>query len=175
MNIHRSNTLKEDKDEWCTPQWLFDRLNEEFKFYLDACADRYNSLTMTYYCKEHSALENKWNKGPVFMNPPYSQAAKFLERAAEQSAKYGITVVALVNANTDTKWFAKAVETASEVRLLTGRVSFVRPDGTLGKGNSKGQCIIIWKGSQSWIAYSRGFLGKRCYISVVNLKGLVNE
>ena len=70
----------------------------------------------------------------------------FLSRANEQAKKHNITVVALINANTDTKWFAEAARTANEIRLITGRVGFVKPSGEKANGNTKGQCLIIWRG-----------------------------
>jgi len=145
--VGKSETTKEDKDIWQTPKYIFDALDNEFHFYIDACASEENALCFHYFTEENSALDNEWIAGNVFINPPYSQTALFLERAAQQARKRGCTVVALVNANTDTKWFAEAVATANEVRLITGRISFVKPDGTSCKGqNTKGQCLIIWRG-----------------------------
>ena len=146
--VSKSETAKEDKDLWQTPKYIFDALDNEFHFEMDVCATEKNALCFHYFTEENSALTNQWRTGNSFLNPPYSQTALFLERAAQQAQKNNITVVALVNANTDTKWFAEAVITANEVRLLTGRISFIKPEGTKGKGqNPKGQCLIIWRGN----------------------------
>ena len=70
-----------------------------------------------------------------------------MERAVQQAKVNNVIVVALVNANTDTKWFADAVKSANEVRLFTGRIGFIKPDGKKASGNPKGQCLIIWRGN----------------------------
>jgi len=53
------------------------------------------------------------------------QAADFLERAADQAVKHDLTIVAIVNANTSAKWWHEAQENAHQVRLITGRISFI--------------------------------------------------
>jgi phage N-6-adenine-methyltransferase len=100
--------------------------------------------------KKNSCIDNEWAdfyNCSGFMNPPYSQTALFLEQAAQQAKRYNITVVALVNANTDTKWFADAVKSSNEIRLITGRIGFNSPSGKKANGNTKGSCLIIWRGN----------------------------
>ncbi len=41
------------KDDWGTPQDLFDALNEEFNFTLDPCADNNNHKCAKYYTIEN--------------------------------------------------------------------------------------------------------------------------
>ena len=83
-------------DEWRTPKWLFDELNEEFNFDIDLCATKENSKD-TRYCKDY--LNNKvgytfddsvigkeivWDLIEcAFMNPPYSNPRPFIEKAWE--------------------------------------------------------------------------------------------
>ena len=166
--VSKTNTPEKDKDTWQTPKAIFNALDNEFLFDFDACADKVNALCVNYFSQENSALEINWSGCGVsfFMNPPYSKTALFLERAAQQAKEHNITVVALVNANTDTKWFSEAAKTANEIRLITGRISFIKPDGTTGKGqNSKGQCLIIWRGNCQ----------TPCTISMVSKKGLEQQ
>ncbi len=148
--VNKTSTPEADKDLWQTPKALFVALNEEFDFKVDICASHSNAFLDEYFTEEYSALENEWDEyygDSAFMNPPYSKTGEFLERAYDQARTYNITVVALVNANCDTKWFAEAASTANEIRLITGRVSFVSP-ATERKscGNTRGQCLIIWRG-----------------------------
>jgi phage N-6-adenine-methyltransferase len=149
--VNKSSTAADQKDLWQTPKNIFNALDQEFDFDVDICASEDNKLLPDYFTEERSALTNHWNiysrAFSAFMNPPYSQTQLFMERAAEQSNLHNITVVALVNANTDTKWFADAVKSANEVRLLTGRVGFIKSTGGKSNGNTKGQCIIIWRGN----------------------------
>jgi phage N-6-adenine-methyltransferase len=155
--VNKTSTPESDKDSWQTPIELFNALDMEFNFVLDACASEKNALCKLYFTKERCAINNDWydlladfdqfQRGSVFINPPYSMTREFLHAARIEAKDLNITVVALVNANTDTKWFAEAVETANEIRLITGRVGFVRADGKKANGNTKGQCLIIWRGN----------------------------
>ena len=145
--VNKTDTPPESKDLWQTPQSLFNNLNNEFGFTVDVCASASNKLCFRHFSKEKSALENEWYDGAHFMNPPYSETSMFLLYAADQAKKNNVDVVALVNANTDTKWFSDAVKSANEVRLISGRIAFVKPDGKKANGNTKGQCLIIWRGN----------------------------
>ena len=155
--VNKTDTPSAEKDLWQTPKELFDAIDQEFYFDLDVCASADNHLCNDFFSEKVSALDNEWahhsRNGRLFknkicfINPPYSQTELFMQRSAEQAKKHNLTVVALVNANTDTKWFSDAVKSANEVRLLTGRIGFVKPDGKKASGNPKGQCLIIWRGN----------------------------
>jgi len=162
--VNKTNTPESEKDLWQTPASIFRALDKEFNFKLDVCADEENTLCDHFFTAENSALNNKWLDS-FFINPPYSQTQEFLHEASRQSKLRNLTGVALVNANTDAKWFSDAVKTASEVRLISGRVSFVKPDGKKASGNPKGQCLIIW----------RGICKTPCVISVVDRDDMINE
>ena len=154
--VNKTSTPADEKDSWQTPQDLYDDLNKEFNFNVDVCASIKNHLCDYFFTEVFSSLDNEWDAfseeagyytDSMFLNPPYSQTQLFLERAAQQAKLHNITVVALVNANTDTKWFADAVKSANEVRLFTGRIGFIKPDGKKTNRNPKGQCLIIWRGN----------------------------
>lgn len=49
--------------EWATPQDFFDRLNDEFHFTLDPCADDHNHKCDTYYTEKENGLEQCWGGG----------------------------------------------------------------------------------------------------------------
>tara|TARA_R110000787_G_scaffold267173_1_gene373478 strand:+ start:939 stop:1460 length:522 start_codon:yes stop_codon:yes gene_type:complete len=148
--VSKTDTTVAEKDLWQTPQELFDAIDQEFDFSVDLCASKDNKLCRQFFSEEDSALIEEWcffTNTSCFINPPYSQTELFMKRSAEQAKKHNLTVVAVVNANTDTKWFSDAVKSANEVRLLTGRIGFIKPDGKKASGNPKGQCLIIWRGN----------------------------
>lgn len=64
------------KDDWGTPQDLFNTLNEEFNFTLDPCADNNNHKCAKYYTIEQDGLAQSWAGETVFCNPPYSRKTK---------------------------------------------------------------------------------------------------
>lgn len=115
-------TQSRASDEWRTPLPLFDLLDREFKFTLDAAATFANALVSEYYTAENSGLENEWY-GRVFCNPPYSQVRKWAKKAYEVAWSSKATVVFLVAARTDTQFWWDHMRYA-EVRFLKGRLRF---------------------------------------------------
>lgn len=55
MNTDAIFSRKEDT--WATPQAFFDKLNEEFLFTLDPCADDHNHKCDKYYTIEQDGLK----------------------------------------------------------------------------------------------------------------------
>lgn len=111
-------------DSWRTPKWLFDVLNKEFGFVLDAAASRQNALCAKFYTKEDSGLDHAWPVGRwTFCNPPYSLCDKFAEKAAKELERGGFSVL-LVPARVETRWFCKSVHGIAQIRFFKGRVRF---------------------------------------------------
>ena len=118
MSIHFSGKT----DLWSTPQGFFDVLNKEFKFDLDVCATHENAKCAEYFMESDDGLAQEW-RGVVWCNPPYGRAiGKWIEKA-DISASAGSTVVCLVPARTDTRWWHEYVIN-HEVRFIKGRLKF---------------------------------------------------
>lgn len=47
-------------DNWATPQDFFDKLNEEFHFTLDPCADEVNHKCDQFFTREQDGLSQDW-------------------------------------------------------------------------------------------------------------------
>ena len=109
-------------DDWSTPQALFDLLNDEFNFTLDVCASEQNHKCKKYYTEEDDGLKKNW-RGVCWMNPPYGDVIQAWVEKAFQSALDGATVVCLVPARTDTRWWWDFC-IHGEVRFLKGRLKF---------------------------------------------------
>ena len=58
--------LSTGKDDWGTPQKLYDALNKEFGFTMDACADNTNYKHENYYTVETDGLKADWGGKPCF-------------------------------------------------------------------------------------------------------------
>lgn len=70
-------------DEWATPLRLFRKLDDEFHFSIDVCADETNRKCDRYYSKEEDGLKQQWN-GVCWMNPPYGRAiGQWMEKAVK--------------------------------------------------------------------------------------------
>jgi hypothetical protein len=90
-------------DEWETPPEVFAPLHAEFGFTLDVCATDDNAKCERYFTKADDGLAKLW-VGVCWMNPPYSEVARWVAKAAE-AARGGSTVVYLVRSTTDTAWW----------------------------------------------------------------------
>ena len=113
-------------DQWETPQDFFNKLNEEFSFTLDPCADAKNHKCEKYFTKEMNGLNQSWEGERVFCNPPYGREIKnWVKKLAESGAEL---VVMLIPARTDTEYFHKYIYGKTEIRFIKGRLKF---------GNSK--------------------------------------
>ena len=120
-----SGLMSSSSNEWETPQGFFDALDAEFGFTLDAAATAGNTKCKRYYAKDDDALCQRW-PGVVWCNPPYGRAiGKFVRKGWEEAQK-GSTVVMLIPARTDTRYWHDYVMRASEVRLVAGRLRFSR-------------------------------------------------
>ena len=114
------------KEEWETPQDFFDKLNKEFNFDLDPCADSKNAKCINFFTKEENGLEKDWEGHCVFCNPPYGRTstAQWIEKCANEAKKPNTTVVMLIPARTDTIAFHKYIYNKAEIRFVKGRLKF---------------------------------------------------
>lgn len=114
-----------EKDNWETPQDLFDKLDDEFHFTLDAASSDLNAKCEKHYTVEDDGLSQSWAGNNVFLNPPYGRNMKdWMRKAYEESQAENTTVVVLVPARTDTAWFHDYVYGKAELRFLRGRLKF---------------------------------------------------
>ena len=110
-------------DLWETPQDLFDKLNNEFHFTLDVCATQENAKCDSFYTKEQDGLSQPW-KGVVWCNPPYGKQIGSWVRRGFFASLSGNTVVMLLPARTDTRWFHEYIYGEAEIRFIRGRLKF---------------------------------------------------
>ncbi len=117
--------LSSKTDNWATPQDFFDKLNEEFHFTLDPCANEENHKCDLFYTKEQDGLTKDWGGHVVFCNPPYGkEIADWVRYSYEQSQKPNTTVVMLIPARTDTRYFHDYIYGKAEIRFIKGRLKF---------------------------------------------------
>lgn len=116
MTVHFSSV----KDDWETPQYILDELDREFNFDADGACTAENCKFGICFTDTFNA---DWKGLTVFMNPPYGRGiGKFIEKAYNESLK-GATVVCLLPARVDTKWFHDYC-LKGEVRFVKGRIKF---------------------------------------------------
>lgn len=132
------------KEDWETPQDFFDKLNDEFHFTLDPCADKYNHKCNLYFTKEQDGLKQDWQGHTVFCNPPYGRknTGDWMRKCSEEARKPNTTVVMLVPARTDTKAFHEYIYHRSEIRFVRGRLKF---GGSKNAAPFPSMVVIFWK------------------------------
>ncbi len=108
-------------DLWATPQAFFDKLNEEFHFTLDPCANNENHKCERYFTAQQDGLLQDWGGHIVFCNPPYGRVLrKWVEKCSSESQKPNTLVVMLIPARTDTSYFHDFIYNKAEVRFIRG-------------------------------------------------------
>ena len=129
-------------DLWSTPQDFYDKLNDEFHFTLDPCATHDNHKTEKYFTIEDDGLAQDWSNDIVFMNPPYGRViGDWIKKAKESNT----TVVCLVPARTDTRWWHdNVINDAAEIRFINGRLKF----GGQKKSAPFPSAVVIYKSKE---------------------------
>jgi hypothetical protein len=128
-------------DEWLTPPSLLASLGS---FDLDPCAPivRPWPTASRHFTIADDGLTHPWH-GRVWLNPPYSQAGKWLNRLAEHGDG-----LALIFARTETRlWFTHVWPHASALLFLRGRLVFHRIDGRPAAANAGAPHVLIAYGA----------------------------
>ena len=147
MKKHDAKVLFSSKSmEWATPRDFFRQLNTEFAFDLDPCAQSHNALCSKFFTPEEDGLIQDWGGHTAFVNPPYGRGIKdWVRKAYEEGQKENTTVVMLIPARTDTRYWHQYVMNSDEIRLIKGRLKF-------GGGNHSApfpSAVVVFKGSES--------------------------
>jgi len=109
--------------DWATPVEFFKELDREFSFTLDVCATAENTKCTNFFTEAQDGLLQPW-RGVCWMNPPYGKdISKWVRKALEASLFLEATVVCLLPARTDTRWF-HAYCLQGELRWIKGRLKF---------------------------------------------------
>jgi phage N-6-adenine-methyltransferase len=118
-------------DDWPTPQAFFDMLDAEFDFEVDLCASSENAKCPLWFGPDHpdpdrrDGLAQDWSGLRGWCNPPYGRGIGAWMRKAVEAAAAGSTIVCLVPARTDTRWFQDyLIDTGAELRFVRGRLTF---------------------------------------------------
>lgn len=90
-------------------------------------------LVANHYTEADDGLAREWH-GNVWCNPPYGRViAVWIAKAiAEVKRDPRRSVVLLVPAKSDTRWWADAKAAGFEAITITGRIRFLEPDGAGG-------------------------------------------
>lgn len=138
-------------DMWATPVQVFDRMCEMcgVRPVLDVCATAKTAKCEVWYGpggRSANGLLKAWD-ATWWCNPPYSEAAKWVAKAHEETARRpDVNGLMLVFSKTDTAWWHKYVEGhADTVRphFHRGRIRFVGADGRTGRNTAPYPSVVL--------------------------------
>lgn len=134
MKVHFSS----ETNLWATPMSFFQKYDALYGFELDVCASVENAKCKRFFTKEDDGLKQEWT-GVCWMNPPYGREIGLWMKKAWESE---VTVVCLVPARTDTKWWHDYA--------MKGEIEFIR--GRLKFGNAKNSApfpsaMVVYRGN----------------------------
>lgn len=155
---------KFDKNTWQTPKYVFNWLNNIYRFDIDGCASAENALCYEFIDKKFDFLtcsmrgfQNSCEKESlnIYVNPPYSDPLPFVKRAGELK-ELGHLVVMLLPADKSTEWFHLVEQYATDLFDIvgyrdekgdfhSGRIKFLNPlTGEEAGGNNKGSMVAVF-------------------------------
>ena len=106
---------------------IFEQLDAEFHFTLDAAASVENAKCDRFFTKEMDALKQDWGKEVVWCNPPGHppEEIEHWVRAGMAAAIKGATVVMLLPLRTHEAWFHTYCVGLGELRFLQPKSPFL--------------------------------------------------
>jgi hypothetical protein len=126
----------EERDNWETPKWLFNKLDEQYNFDVDCCASPRNKKTFNF--------SNNFLNSPVietfecaWMNPPFSKATEMFEHFFKIVRK-GVCIYRCDNLETKL-WQEVILKNATWILIPNGRISY---EGKAGKGSRFPSALI---------------------------------
>ncbi|MBO0441497.1 DNA N-6-adenine-methyltransferase [Candidatus Enterococcus ikei] len=133
------------KQDWETPQYLYEQLDSQYHFDLDAAASHSNAKAPKYFTEEDDALQQDWGLyNSIFCNPPYSTKMQneFVKKAYETYKKHNNTIVLLIPARTGTWRWHKYIFGKARIDFLEGRLHF-ETNGNRHKINAPFDSAIV--------------------------------
>lgn len=142
------------RNEYRTPDWVYNPLNRVFDFTLDVAATPENAKTEMYYTIDDNGLSQEWGgielpsgmRHNVFNNPPWSLGVygDWVKRASDEFIRWGITVVQVLPFKPETKGFRPVWDYAKYLILPEQRIAFDLPDGTPSSGATFFSCVAVF-------------------------------
>lgn len=125
------------RDEWRTPQWLFDILHKQYKFTFDCCANSHNTKVFIYGQDFLGINKQQLMSGVCWMNPPFTKVKEMFEHFFKVVNK-GVAIYRCDNMETKI-WQEIIFPHASWVFVFDKRISY---EGMSGKGSRFPSALI---------------------------------
>jgi len=129
-----------ERDEWETPQVLWDLLDNQYSFGLDCCAN-YNNTKSKFFAPDFISINSQSllvkNGECCWMNPPFSKAYEMFKHFFKVVSK-GVVIYRCDNIETKI-WQDIILKNASWIFIFKGRISY---EGMEGKGSRFPSALI---------------------------------
>lgn len=144
-------------DTWATPVQVFDRACEMCGVWpqLDVCATAKTAKCIAWYGPGGLAangLLKAWRR-PWWCNPPYSEAAKWVAKAYDETVRRpDVNGLLLVFSKTDTAWWHTYVEGHAGIvrpHFWRGRIRFMGADGRAGRNTAPYPSVVLHFGRRT--------------------------
>ena len=138
-------------DDRRTPRELYDALDREFGFTLDAAASDENALCERYFTAEQDGLVESWGAERVWCNPPFSSLPQWVRKAWLEHERAQLIVMLIPANRTALRWWGEMVEPYRDrgdvltTRFIQGRVEFLAPGDPNRRGGAPFGCaLLVW-------------------------------
>lgn len=144
----KRNNKGKTNDLFRTPDFIFNQLNNIYKFDLDVACTSLDKKCTNGICFDlgQNALQMDW-RGNIFCNPPFSMKSEFILKAINEveSRRANIVVMLLPLNSISNKIYHEKVFGKYEYEVLKGRISFLDLENKPVKYNDTGTIIIYFK------------------------------
>ena len=137
--------MTSNREDWETPQSLFDALDAEHHFTLDPCSTHENAKCEKHYTKEDDGLSKSWGGEVVFCNPPYGKEIGDWCAKCALEAIHGTEIVLLIPSRTDTRYFHDYLYRNPLARLefIKGRLKFEQGGESLASAPFRSLLVFL--------------------------------
>lgn len=128
------------RDDWETPQWLFNKLEKEFEFDFDCCASEENHKC-NFWSDEFLEVDTDkqaglYNDEVAWINPPFSKAKEMIEHFFE-IVERGVGIYR--SDNIETQIWSLIFKEADWIFVFNKRICY---EGHEGKGARFGSSLF---------------------------------
>ena len=132
-----------NKQDWGTPQRLFDHLNGLFGFTVDGCAHAGNNKLPRYWTEEQDCFNQSWKGEKIWFNPPFDEKERWHKEIVkrlreEREISYPMNapdVFMLIPLDTSTRLWQEIISSpwVHVIYAIKGKIRFVESRGSDGR------------------------------------------
>ena len=149
MNKNAMKSTTNYKEDWCTPPWLFGRLQEVFNFEVDGAANSSNNLLPSFHTKNTDASLKAidYTIRRIFVNPPFNGLHNF----TVFFSKWNNLTCFLLPFRPETQFWHKKIWPYGTVFVFNKRIQYIHPETKQEvKGAAFPSCLVFFGSLQRY-------------------------